>query len=521
MWKSIPFIILSGFIGSGAMAANDIIGDHADGELVVVSGAGSFWTNDTLVVGNLGDFNTLSIVNSGQVTSGGSGIGSGDWPNSGGSGSASYNLVQVDGNGSQWTCGGLWIGEGNGVGNQLQVTDAGRAQASLCYVGVYNLEGYNSAQISGNNANFVVSGRLVVGYRASLNSMAISGGASVNSGSAHIGYSNGSIFDGDGNTVTVTDPGSSWTTGDLTLGGERAYGNRLSIQNGGTVTSSYVNISGIYSEYAGNNGVDISGEDSTWVVDTRVSMAATDGAAPCYVTIGDGGELVARQGVDIYYDGFSPETCNLDLNNGGRLTIGSNFDATMPGFHFNAGSTLVVEGQLSGLPVLESGRRLETPSVLGDLTVHGVYAPGNSPADSIIEGALTLAADGTLEMEIGEQAPGDEHDRLTVLDDTVLNGTLVLSLRDDFEPAYGDLFDLFDWQGTVDGTFASIDAPTLSGGLEWDTSQLYTTGQLHVIPEPGTAALMMTFGIGLWSGRRFKKGQSVIPLCWHLNHPSV
>ena len=64
----------------------------------------------------------------------------------------------------------------------------------------------------------------------------------------------------------------------------------------------------------------------------------------------------------------------------------------MDGFNFNSGSALAVKGQLSGLSTLEADRRLETADVLGDMTVLGTYAPGNSPADSILNGALTLAA---------------------------------------------------------------------------------------------------------------------------------
>jgi hypothetical protein len=92
----------------------------------------------------------------------------------------------------------------------------------------------------------------------------------------------------------------------------------------------------------------------------------------------------------------------LDLNEEGKLTIGADFDAAMDGFNYNVGSTLAVEGQLTGLPTLEADRRLEAASVLGDMTVHGTFAPGNNPADSVLDGTLTMGTNGVLEMEANQ-----------------------------------------------------------------------------------------------------------------------
>lgn len=172
----------------------------------------------------------------------------------------------------------------------------------------------------------------------------------------------------------------------------------------------------------------------------------------------------------------------------------------------SGGGTVAVGGTLSvangSWLSLGSGGRLEVANFIGDLTVHGTLAPGNSPGDSIVDGGLTLAPDGTLEMELGGYAPGGEYDRLTVTGLSTLDGILDIISLNSFSATNGASFDLFNWEGGVDGKFVDINTPTLSGELEWDTSDLYTTGTLSVIPEPSVMALLGFCGGGLWVIRK-------------------
>ncbi len=181
--------------------------------------------------------------------------------------------------------------------------------------------------------------------------------------------------------------------------------------------------------------------------------------------------------------------------------------------HFNEGSELSVEGQLSGLSNLESGRRLETPDLLGNLTVHGIFAPGTSPADSIVDGDLTIASDGTLEMELAGYVLGAEYDRLTITGFSTLDGLLDIVSLGGFSATNGASFNLFSWDGGVSGTFSDVSTTALSGGQYWDTSELYTTGQLSVIPEPGSIGLLgLGSGILLFARRhRRRRGAGGTP----------
>jgi hypothetical protein len=209
------------------------------------------------------------------------------------------------------------------------------------------------------------------------------------------------------------------------------------------------------------------------------------------------------------------------LHVSGNLNLSSPFATGQPGdpfhiprplpisLHINSGGTVVVGGNLSiknSNLNLGVGGRLETASVLGGLTLGGTFAPGSSPADSVVDGLLSISSAGTLEMELGGYGIGNEHDRLTVTDIASLDGTLDIVLIDGFTLAYGDQFDLFIWEGgisEVNQEFSVITTNALSGNLSWDTSELYTTGTLSVIPEPASAIMLALAGGCGWFIRRF------------------
>lgn len=73
-----------------------------------------------------------------------------------------------------------------------------------------------------------------------------------------------------------------------------------------------------------------------------------------------------------------------------------------------------------------------------------------------------------------------------------LNGTLYLAFEPDVDPRSlaGTTFDLFYWNGQLlpGDTFYQIQW-NLPDGLLWDTTRVYATGQVTLIPEPGTMLL--------------------------------
>ncbi len=129
----------------------------------------------------------------------------------------------------------------------------------------------------------------------------------------------------------------------------------------------------------------------------------------------------------------------------------------------------------------------------------GTFSPGLSPAITPVNNVI-FSPTNTLIMEIGGLTPGSQHDQLDITGLLGLNGLLDVDLINGFNPSFGDTFNIFD--GTTTGTFSSFSFPTLGGGLSWDTSDLYSQGDLKIVPEPATASLLLLAGASVLARRR-------------------
>jgi hypothetical protein len=118
--------------------------------------------------------------------------------------------------------------------------------------------------------------------------------------------------------------------------------------------------------------------------------------------------------------------------------------------------------------------------MLENVTVSGTLSPGFSPV-RLHANNLEIGSGGQLIMELSGLTGGSEYDQLDVAGTLQLDGTLQVSLMDGFAPSLGDTFDILDW-GALDGAeFAAVELPELAGRKTWDTSGLYTTGEISVI----------------------------------------
>ena len=152
------------------------------------------------------------------------------------------------------------------------------------------------------------------------------------------------------------------------------------------------------------------------------------------------------------------------------------------------GGRLVLESPCVEGNVVLSGGELVTAGgyeFCGTLTNGDQLSPGASPASLRIGGDFVQTGQGVMTMELiepflGQAIYGTSNDRLEVMGETTLDGTLVVELLYGFQPELGDSFGLFSFNGLA-GQFAEIQLPRLNGGMAWDVSQLYTTGQLTVV----------------------------------------
>jgi autotransporter-associated beta strand protein len=129
----------------------------------------------------------------------------------------------------------------------------------------------------------------------------------------------------------------------------------------------------------------------------------------------------------------------------------------------------------------------------------------------IIENNLSMDALSRLRMEIGNLS---SFDRLSILGSATLGGTLEVGLATNGKTLLlGDSFDILDFSSSS-GQFANFELPTLSNGLAWDTSRLYSSGILRVgaaaVPEPSTLLLLASCGLGLWIRHQRQRKQTVV-----------
>ena len=167
----------------------------------------------------------------------------------------------------------------------------------------------------------------------------------------------------------------------------------------------------------------------------------------------------------------------------------------------NAG-TLLVNAVLNGTTTTVNGGTLGGIGTLAATTINsgGTLAPGLSIGTLNFSSSLSLS--GTANFEISKLGVTLTSDLANVTGLLTLGGTLNVFASGN-ALAEGDSFNLFD-AGSVSGTFAALNLPSLGAGLSWDVSSLPGNGSITVVPEP-SAAVAMVGGIGLLLGLRRRR----------------
>lgn len=422
----------------------------SDRNRVVVEAAGSVWNNSgSLTVGGSGSWNMLTITNGGHVEN--------TFAYLGLSSASTNNRVVATGAQSSWSCtDNLYLGRWGGNGNVVDILAGAVVSSVGGSIGYDPAATGNRVSVSGYGSIWTNTGWLYVGEEGSGNVMHVLDGGQVQGSGATIGHDSSAGH----NQVVVYGMNSLWNNNGFLLVGNTGFGNSMQI-TGGAEVQSLVGILG-NSSVSFSNRVEVTGAGSVW----SNSMWFAVGA------LGDANALVITNGGRVYNaDG---EIARSSLATGNMVTVsggGSLWNNT--GGLYVGGLSSGAGGSGNALAISEGGVVAAQPgTIYSNNTVHlesgGILTLGTT---------FTCQTNATLEMGLNSAT---SYGQLSVGGPAVLAGTLDVMLLGGFMPSTGDVFNLFSWGGGISNSFETVNLPALSGGLTWNTNDLYTGGTLSV-----------------------------------------
>ncbi len=266
----------------------------ADSNGVVVSGAGSSWSNrNDLDVGLRGSFNTLVITNGGTVWSGG-------WTPIGQESNSVGNLAVVTGPGSLWRVTNIFLVGERGLSNRLEIRDGGCVSNDwFAYIGgsgavSSNAHG-NSVLVSGTNTRWVSRSTVWVGEKSGWNRLDVRDGAFFAASNFYFGSG---FCEWTGNVIDVSGPGTIWTnTGDADISGSA---NSCAVSNGATVYCQNLLVDADHSNEP--TRITIDGSNTQWFCARRAVVGLSWSYGQLVVTNGarlsSAGGMIGQEGTD-------------------------------------------------------------------------------------------------------------------------------------------------------------------------------------------------------------------------------
>lgn len=482
---------------------------------MAVTGAGSTWSNSgTINVGATGA-GSMTVQSGGAVTSGEGHIGR--WTGSTGS-------VLVSGVGSSWSStDGIHLGyAGRGM---LTIQNGATVTSSRGTIGGFE-NGRGSASVSGAGSQWNMTGDMHVGERAR-GLLEISAGGTLTNHNGRVGgsvtvrdetsawHNSGELFIGDaaGATVSVFDGAALFSAGAVVdagstariRGGESRWGNAGDLHvmelshvlvEYGSLTSedirvgrgSELAVTGAGAKLAVNDLLHVGHyrQASFWAEgDSRISTGR--------INVGDESSITIRGGVqwdNAGYTAVSGSGSFFDIDHSSRLNTGqlSVWNNAMVNLR---GGVLDLRGEdvvlSDGAFTFTSGTLRNVGVFRGDLEQQGgLLQVGEGPGVMSVE--YYSLTSGALELELfgtGGVA-GVDHDQLEITNNASVYGRLNILMAEGLVPQEHDEFQIFKVRSpwSLDGRFGNINLPTLSSGLVWDLSRLYTEG-IIAVADPG------------------------------------
>jgi len=176
-----------------------------------------------------------------------------------------------------------------------------------------------------------------------------------------------------------------------------------------------------------------------------------------------------------------------DLSNAGRLTVGAGTNLKVAGGYTQTAGTTTVDGTLTA----PSGTTIQAGSVFGKGTIastvvsSGLFTAGDSPTGTgkLSASTYTQNSSGSLNVQIGGLTVGKQYSQLAVANGASLNGTLNVTLINNFVPAIGNTFAILTGSA-VTGTFATVNGLSINSGEHFTIAYHPTNVTLTVVSGP-------------------------------------
>jgi fibronectin-binding autotransporter adhesin len=516
-----------GTFGTGANLYNNI--------QVLIDGAGTAGsavvTNvGTLVWGRTATNSTLLLTNGGQMNVNGEiRIGNPYYSEAGGA-----NLTIQGGAATSTLTGAgtndFYIGYGERTGsknNVVTVSSGGVLTGIRDMVVGHVFDAQNNANPSTNN-QLLVTGTgtasmrgISLGYAnatssrtATANIVSVTGGGTLSStGTIYIGRANLAGSQSNGNTMTISGPGSSWSAGGQTVyvghtnnASAQSNNNILTVDNGGVLS----NINNLHVGFGtgtetGNqvvlNGGSITANNITLYAGNSLLIGTAGGALGGDIT--NNGTFTINSAV--------PVTLAGNISGAGGLTHAGSGATTLSGGNSYAGDTtvsggtLLVEGytEATGLVNVSSGATLGGSGQAGIVTVtDGFFSPGGVADNTMDLNSLTLDPAATLVIGLDDPMLPAWNDLVQISTSLTLAGQINVMAQPG-APGYDFLSATAGTQWLVmtyapgnltnAGPVTIGSAPALASGLAWSVDTTTTDGSVFltvVVPEPASSALL-------------------------------
>jgi hypothetical protein len=277
----------------------------------------------------------------------------------------------------------------------------------------------------------------------------------------------------------------------------------VTVQNGGSFSAGPGGTVGASIGSSGGNGTLLAtgtSSKASFIYDVRVGTDANNNAGTGLFQLDhnaagttSGNLIIASGGTLKVLSGAILNAFEIDLSSAGA------YDFTGGIVNLTGGAITVANLSIPSTATLQG-----QGAVTGNVNNSGIVSPGDAPGILTVNGNFIQASAGTLEIGLGGTSPGTQYDQLKTLGSASFAGTLDVVALNTFAPARGQSFDLFTF-GSDSGTFANVILPQPAGGGTWDTSALYTSGVITVVPEPMAVSVLALAGLSVLCRRRRRK----------------